>query len=130
MDSQASGSSTTLALSLSSKIKAEFAYVFKNELPTEVPPCRNVEHRIKLVPRANPITQPPYQMSIKEETKVRKVVDEYLSKGLIRSNFSPFASPTLLVKKKDESFCMFIDYCALNKVTIKHRYPMPRIDDI
>ena len=56
MDSQASGSSTTPTLSLSSKIKAEFAYVFKIELPSGLPCRRNVEHCIELVPRANPVT--------------------------------------------------------------------------
>ena len=121
MDSQASGSSTTPTLSLSSKIKAEFADVFKIELPTRLPPCKNMEHRIELVPGANPVTRPPYRMSIKEETEVRKVIDEYLSKGLIRPSFSPFASPILLVKKKDGSFRMCVDYRALNKITVKHR---------
>ena len=130
MDTQASGSSTTPALNLSSKIKAAFFDVFTTKLPTGLPPCRNVEHRIELVPGANPVTQPSYRMSIKEETEVRKVIDEYLSKGLIRPSFSPFASPILLVKKKDGSFCMCVDYRALNKITVKHRYPMPRIDDL
>ena len=120
MDSQASGSSTTPALNLSSKIKAAFFDVFKTELPTGLPPHRNVEHRIELVPGANPVTRPPYRMSIKEETEVRKVIDEYLSKGLIRPSFSPFASPILLVKKKDRSFRMCVDYCALNKIIVKH----------
>ena len=57
-------------------------------------------------------------------------MDEYLSKGLIRPNFSPFASPILLVKKNDDSFRVCVDYRALNKSTIKHRYPMPRVDDL
>ena len=124
------GSSTTPALSLSNKIKAEFEDVFKSELPIGSPPRRNVEHRIELIPGANPVARPPYRMSLKEESEVRKVVDEYLSKGLIRSSYSPFASPVLLVKKKDGSFRMCVDYRALNKITVKHRYPMPRIDDL
>ena len=69
-------------------------------------------------------------MSLKEENEVRKVVDEYLSKGLIRSSYSPFASPVLLVKKKDGSFRMCVDYRVLNKITLKHQYPMPRIEDL
>ena len=104
MDSTVGGSSTTPALSLSNKIKAEFEDVFKSELPIGLPPRRNVEHRIELIPGANPVARPPYRMSLKEENEVRKVVDEYLSKGLIRSSYSPFASPVLLVKKKDGSF--------------------------
>ena len=89
-----------------------------------------MEHRIELIPGANLVARPPYHMSLKEENKVRKVVDEYLSKGLIRPSFSPFASPVLLVKKRDGSFQMCVDYRALNKITIKHRYPMPRVDDL
>ena len=130
MDATIGGSSTTPALDLSNKIKAEFADVFKTELPIGLPPCRNVEHRIELFLGANPVARPPYRMSLKEENEVRKVVDEYLSKGLIRPSFSPFASLVLLVKKKDGSFRMCVDYRTLNKITIKHRYPMPSIDDL
>ena len=106
MDSTDGGSSSIPSLTLSSKIQAEFADVFRTELPIGLPPCRNVEHRIELIPGANPIARPPYRMILKEENEVRKVVDEYLSKGLIRPSFSPFASPVLLVKKKDGSFRM------------------------
>ena len=95
------GSSSIPSLTLSSKIQFEFADVFRTELPIGLPPCRNVEHRIELIPRAIPIVGPSYCMSLKEENKVKKVVDEYLSKGLIHPNYSPFASPVLLVKKKD-----------------------------
>ena len=130
MDLTDGGSSSIPSLNLSSKIQAEFADVFRTELPIGLPPCRNVEHRIELIPGANPIARPPYRMSLKEENEVKKVVDEYLSKGLIRPSFSPFASPVLLVKKKDGSFRMCVDYRALNKITIKHRYPMPRVDDL
>ena len=130
MDSTVDGSSTSQALNLSSKIKAEFTDVFKFALSTGLPPRRNVEHRIEIIPGANRVTRPPYRMNLKEENEVRKVVDEYLSKGLIRSSFSPFASPVLLVKKKDGSFRMCIDYRAVNKITVKHRYPMPSIDDL
>ena len=116
MDLTYGGSSSIPSLTLSSKIQAEFADVFRIELPIGLPPCRNVEHRIELIPRA----RPPYPMSLKEENEVRKAVDEYLNKGLIHPNFSPFASPVLLVKKKDGSFQMCADYRALNKITIKH----------
>ena len=104
MDSIDGGSYSILSLNLSSKIQAEFADVFRIELSIGLPPCKNVEHRIELILRANPIARPPYCMILKEENKVKKVVDEYLSKGLICPNFSPFASPVLIVKKKDGSF--------------------------
>ena len=57
-------------------------------------------------------------------------MDEYISKGLIPPSYSPFASFVLLVKKKDGSFQMCMDYRALNKISIKHRCPMPRVDDL
>ena len=79
-----------------------------------------MEHKIELVPGAAPVNRPPFRMSLKEELEVRKVVDEYLEKGLIRPSFSPFSSPILLVKKKDGSFRMCVDYRDLNKLTIKH----------
>ena len=104
--------------------------MFKIGIPIGLPPCKNVEHRIELILGANSIARPPYRMSLEEENEVRKVVDEYLSKDLIRSSYSPFASPVLLVKKKDGSFRMCVDYRALHKITVKHRYPMPRIDDL
>ena len=104
--------------------------MFKSELPLGFPPHRNVEHRIELDPRASPVARPLFRMSLQEENEVCKVVDEYLRKGLIRPSFSPFAAPILLVKKKYGSFQMCIDYRALNKITVKHRYPMPCIDDL
>ena len=69
-------------------------------------------------------------MSLKEENNIKKVVDEYLTKGLVCPNYSPFALTILLVKKKDGSFRMCVDYRALNKISIKHRYAMPRVDDL
>lgn len=84
----------------------------------------------ELVLGANPVARPLYRMSLKEENEVRKVVDEYLSKCLIRPSYSSFVSSALLVKKKDGSFRMCIDYRALTKITVRHRYPMPRIDDL
>lgn len=88
MDPIASGSSTSQALNLSNKIKAKFEDVFKTKLPIGLlPPRRNVEHCIEFVPRANPVTRLPYRMRLKEKNEVKKVEDEYLSKGLICPHF-------------------------------------------
>ena len=83
-------SSSIPSLTLSSKIQAGFADDLRTELPIGLPPCRNVEHRIELIPKANPVARPPYRISLKEENEVRKVVDEYLNKGLICPSCSPF----------------------------------------
>ena len=101
MDSQLGESSTLEACQLSSKIQNQFANVFKIDLPTRFPPCRNVKHRLKLVLGTNLVSRMPYIMILKEENEVWKVVDEYLGKGLIRPSFFPFALLVLLVKKKD-----------------------------
>ena len=69
-------------------------------------------------------------MWLKEENEVKKVVDKYLCKGLIRPSYSPFTSPVFFVKKKDGSFKMCVDYRALNKITIKHHYSISSIDDL
>ncbi|MCO5550081.1 hypothetical protein L7F22_003560 [Adiantum nelumboides] len=129
-DTDNGGSSTSIHTDLSNRIRSQFSDVFKSELALGLSPRKNVEHRIELIPGANPVARPPFRMSLQEELEVRKTLDEYLNKGLIRPSFSPFAAPVLLVKKKNGTFRMCIDYRALNKITIKHRYPMPRIDDL
>ena len=84
MDLTVDGTSTTLAISLIRKIEANFfADIFRIELPIGLPPHRNEEHWIDLIIGANLVARPPYCMSFKEENKVKKVVDAYLSKGLI-----------------------------------------------
>ena len=69
-------------------------------------------------------------MSLKEENEVKMVMDEYLNKGLIHPSYSPFALLVLLVEKNNALFRMCVDYNAPNKTIIKHRYPMPMIDDL
>ena len=71
-----------------------------------------------------------YRLSALENAEIKKQVQELLEKGFIRPNTSPCGSPIVLVRKKDGSWRMCIDYRALNKITIKNRYPLPRIDDL
>ena len=123
MDSTIGGSSTTPTFSLARKTKAKFKDVFKIELPAGSPPCKNVEHRIELIPRDNLVVRPLYHMSLIEEielNKVKKVVDKYLSKVLICPSDCPFALPILIVRKKENSFRMGVDYRVLNKIIVKH----------
>lgn len=84
--------------------------------------------RIKLNSNV-PVNYRPYKMSHSEKLKVRDIVEDLLSKGIIRESESPYSSPVLLVKKKDGSDRMCVDYRALNKITVKDRYPLPLIDD-
>ncbi|GJS01518.1 putative reverse transcriptase domain-containing protein [Tanacetum coccineum] len=102
--------------------------VFPDELPG-LPPPRQVEFRIDLIPGAAPVARAPYRLAPSEMKELSKQLQELSEKGFIRPSSSPWGAPVLFVKKKDGSFRMCIDYQELNKLTIKNRYPLPRIDD-
>lgn len=103
---------------------------FKDDLPDELPPARLEDHKIDLIPGSTAPNRPPYRVSQSQQAEILKQVEELLDKGLVRPSSSPFCSPVLLIQKKDGSFRMCVDYRALNKITIKNRFPIPRIDDI
>ena len=107
----------------------EFPEVFPEELPG-LPPSRQIEFHIDLVPGATPVARAPYRLAPSELLELSNQLQELLEKGFIRPSFSPWGAPVLFVKKKDGSFRMCIDYRELNKLTIKNRYPLPRIDDL
>jgi hypothetical protein len=109
---------------------ATYSDVFPDELPPGLPPERDVDHRIDIVPGSEPPVRAPYRMSIPELDELKKQLTELIHKGHIRVSKSPFRSPVLFVKKKDGSMRMCIDYRALNKITIKNKYPLPRIDEL
>ncbi|GJU15906.1 putative reverse transcriptase domain-containing protein [Tanacetum coccineum] len=96
----------------------------------ELPPARKVEFQIELVPGAAPVARAPYRLAPSEMQKLSAQLQELLYKGFIRSSSSPWGAPILFVKKKDGSFRVSIDYRELNKLTVKNRYPLPRIDDL
>ncbi|KAJ9536607.1 hypothetical protein OSB04_un000208 [Centaurea solstitialis] len=107
----------------------EYPEVFPEELPG-LPPHRQVEFHIDLIPGAGPIAKSPYRLAPFEMQELSSQLQELLDKGFIRPSSSPWGAPVLFVKKKDGSFRMCIDYRELNKITIKNRYPLPRIDDL
>ncbi|KAJ9561552.1 hypothetical protein OSB04_006712 [Centaurea solstitialis] len=107
----------------------EFPEVFPEELPG-LPPHRQVEFHIDLVPGAAPVAKSPYRLAPSEMQELSNQLQELLDNGFIRPSSSPWGAPVLFVKKKDGSFRMCIDYRELNKITIKNRYPLPRIDDL
>ncbi|GJS46673.1 putative reverse transcriptase domain-containing protein, partial [Tanacetum coccineum] len=106
-----------------------FPEVFPDDLPG-LPPPRHVEFRIELVPGAAPAARAPYRLAPFELKELLDQLKELLEKGFIRPSSSPWGAPVLFVKKKDGSFRMCIDYRELNKLTVKSRYPLPRIDDL
>ncbi|GKC80009.1 hypothetical protein Tco_1130783 [Tanacetum coccineum] len=103
--------------------------VFLDDLPG-LPPPRQVEFRIELVPGDVPVACAPYRLAPSEMKEFSQQLQELLENGFIRSSSSPWGAPVLFVKKKDGSFHMCIDYRELNKLAVKNRYPLPRIDDL
>nr|GFA54586.1 putative reverse transcriptase domain-containing protein [Tanacetum cinerariifolium] len=89
-----------------------------------------VEFQIDLVPGAAPVARAPYRLAPSEMKVLSEQLKELYNKGFIRPSSLPWGAPVLLVKKKDGSFRMCIDYQELNKLTVKNRYPLPRIDDL
>nr|GFC21941.1 putative reverse transcriptase domain-containing protein [Tanacetum cinerariifolium] len=107
----------------------DFPKVFPEDLPG-LPPARPVEFQIDLIPRAAPVARAPYRLAPSEMKKLSKQLQELSDKGFIRPSSSPWGALVLFVKKKDGSFGMCIDYQELNKLTVKNRYPLLRIDDL
>jgi hypothetical protein len=108
-------------------VVCEYADVFPDELPG-MPPDRDIEFAIELQPGTTPISKRPYQMPPAELAELKKQLQELLDKGLIRPSTSPWGCPALFVNKKDKSLRLCVDYRPLNAVTIKNKYPLPRID--
>ena len=110
-------------------VVCEYPDVFPEEL-SGMPPDRDLEFIIDLIPRTAPIAKRPYRMAANELEELKKQLRELQEKGYIRPSSSPWGSLVLFVKKKDGSLRMCIDYRSLNEVTIKNKYPLPRIDDL
>jgi hypothetical protein len=107
----------------------DFQDVFPDDLPG-LPPSRQLDFRIDLTPDAAPVAKSPYRLAPTEMQELANQLKELQDKGFIRPSHSPWGAPILFVKKKDGSFRMCIDYRELNKLTVKNRYPLPRIDDL
>ncbi|KAL0420383.1 UNVERIFIED_CONTAM: Transposon Ty3-G Gag-Pol polyprotein [Sesamum latifolium] len=107
----------------------EFPDIFPEELPG-LPPQQEIDFEIETIPGAAPISIAPYRMAPSELKELKKQLEEMLDKGFIRPSISPWGAPVLFVKKKDGSIRLCIDYRHLNRITIKNKYPLPRIDDL
>lgn len=107
----------------------EFVDVFPEEL-SGIPPDREVEFVIDLLPGTTPVSKAPYRMAPVKMKELMIQLQELLDRKYIQPSVSPWGAPVLFVKKKDGSLRLYIDYRELNKLTIKNRYPLPRIDDL
>ena len=107
----------------------EYANIFPDELPG-LPPHRDVDFGIELHPGTLPISMTPLRMAPVELQELRVQLKELLDKRFIRPSTSPWGAPVLFTKKKGKTLRLCIDYRQLNRVTIKNRYPLPRIDDL
>jgi hypothetical protein len=106
----------------------EFSDVFRE--PTELPPARDWDHTIPLIPGAHPVNSRQYRYTPAQKSEIEQQVKIMLKAGLIQPSASPFSSPVLLVRKKDLTWRFCVDYRLLNAITIKNRYPLPVIDEL
>jgi hypothetical protein len=107
----------------------EFPDVFPDELPG-MPPDRDIEFVLELKPGTTPIYKTPYRMATPELAELKEHMKELLEKGFIRPSSSPWGAPMIFIPKKDGTQRLCMDYRALNKVTVKNKYPQPRFDDL
>jgi hypothetical protein len=106
----------------------EFEDVFK-KIP-RLPPKRDIDFSINLMPGEAPVSKTPYRMSTPELKELQMQLEEILKKRYIRPSVSPWGAPVLFMNKKDGTLRLCIDFRQLNKVTMKNKYPLPRIDDL
>jgi hypothetical protein len=111
------------------RVVQEYPDVFPGDLPC-IPPDYDIEFLIELLPGTPPISKRPYRMPINELAELKKQIAELQAKGFIRPSSSPWGAPVLFMEKKDGTQRMCVDYRSLNEVTIKNKYPLPRIEDL
>jgi hypothetical protein len=106
----------------------EYDHLFAT--PTDLPPAREADHQINLIPGAQPVLVRPYHYSSIQKNEIETQLKEMLQNGVVWHSSSSFASPILLVHKKDGSWRFCVDYRQLNAMTVKHKHPMPVVEEL
>jgi len=110
------------------KLIEQYQHLFQE--PHGLPPKRPYDHHIPLIPGAQPVNVRPYRYAPQQKTEIERQVSEMLKSGIIQHSTSPYASPVLLVKKKDGSWRFCVDYRHLNVITVKNKHPLPIVDEL
>jgi hypothetical protein len=112
------------------KLLEEFVDIVVDELPRSLPPIRSISHHIDLIPGASLPNKAAYRLTPQENEEVKRQVQDLMDKGLVRESLSPCVVPTVLSPKKDGGWRMCTDSREINKITIRYRFPLPRMDDL
>ena len=108
----------------------EFAAIFLAELPDSLPPDRSVQHFIDFIPGSTLPNLPHYRLNPAQAAELQRQVEDLVSRGFIRESHSPCVVPALLAPKKDGTWRLYVDCRAINRITVRYRFPIPRIDDL
>ncbi|XP_028554101.1 uncharacterized protein LOC110105612 [Dendrobium catenatum] len=127
---QSQGSPLTKLNSKIHNLLQHYREIAPDNLPDELPPLRSIQHHIDLVPGAVLPNLPHYRLNPKEQLILQEIIDDLLKRQFIQTSLSPCAVPALLVPKKDGSWRMCVDSRSINKITVKYRFPVPRIEEL